>query len=239
MGDQISISIKIDGVRIPSNQFVKVVDAFYGLIDDVSGEILDGNKLSWSTDVRTGSILMDAIPEPSHQNNGAAFAVTQAVIRGLSTIEEDSVRPKSFTDSALRKAHDLASVVCDTGISFLSVRCGDIDNKISHQTVVHVNAILKATTAAYGTVDGQLQMLTARKGLQFSVYDPVTDRPVTCKFDNNLLEEVIAAFGKRVQVYGKILYRSDGTPNNVVVESFREYKECFPSAQDVRGILQE
>ena len=236
------IVLKLDGSRIPSDKFVQAVDSFYGLIASVSRAVPGGEKLSWNANVEAGSIQLSATPEPSTHNIEAAIAVKEAVVDGLSMLEQEKVRPEYFDDGALRKVYDLASVIADMddeGISVVRVRHGDELKDISHQAVAHVNDLLGSRSSAHGSVEGRLQTLSERGELRFVVYDPLTDAPIKCLFSHELIEDVAKSFGRRVLVYGLIRYREDGTPNSVRVEHFEVFpsSEDLPSAQDVKGVL--
>ena len=94
---------------------------------------------------------------------------------------------------------------------------------------------------SYGSLRGLLGTVSVWPGFHVVIHDEATERNVHCVFadDDQAERAVIDAFGSRVAAWGKIHYRSDGTPSRLYVETFK------PLAKDTeltpigkfRGIL--
>ena len=111
-------------------------------------------------------------------------------------------------------------------------------NSVSSKALAYINSLFGIESKDWGTIEGRLSVLSERRGLQILVYDPVTNQPTRCYFKEEILKEVLSAFGQRVSVSGLIRYRG-GEPMNMKVEEFYIFPEpeTLPGIMDIRGIL--
>ena len=81
--------------------------------------------------------------------------------------------------------------------------------------------------------------MTEAGSVNFVVQDPITHNSIRCDIEEEDVEKYLAAFRKRVSVYGEIRYRKDGQPVSIAVREFRVLRESheLPRAKDVKGIL--
>ena len=93
----------------------------------------------------------------------------------------------------------------------------------------------------YGTVEGNLSVLTERGGVHFVIYERVWDHGVKCTVPENLVESMMEMWRKRVAAHGMVHYRPDGLPTRIEadeIEAFPDDSE-LPSHESVLGILQD
>ena len=149
--------------------------------------------------------------------------------------------PPFFTEFALQKLRDLASLVDESGqdVEGVNLKFGDASPvALSATAIAHVDNLLEANVKSLGSVEGRLQTLSDRRGFKFFVYEDLTDRRIECFFDEEMADEVERAWRRRVSVYGLISYRRTGTPINIHVESLRVLGgKPLPTWSDVKGIL--
>ncbi len=71
------------------------------------------------------------------------------------------------------------------------------------------------------------------------VYDSLKERAIKCSFDENMLPSILAAFSKRVSVFGIVKYEQEGKPKSIEIKNLEVFpdQEKLPKAKDVRGIL--
>jgi len=114
-------------------------------------------------------------------------------------------------------------------------------HQVTTQTVANVDAIHGIASRDWGTIEGRLQMITEVRRLRFVVRDAVTARLTECFFDDDIIDDVTSAFGKRVSVSGVILYRANGDTKSIEVEEFSVMpdEDELPDIDDMIGILQE
>jgi hypothetical protein len=234
-----SVVLSLDGVKIPADGFVRAVDSFFGILASVTRAVGD-RSFSWDVSVRPGSAEIIANADLEGIDPVVLERALDVLADGFSTLEREPLRPAYFDDSALRKIHNLASVIVpEGGIDSVKILIDGRRQPLSHSSVTNVNVLIGSPRTAYGTVEGRLQMLSERGGLRFVIYDSATDKAIRCLFEEEMLDEIASAFRKRVLVYGKIRYRLDGTTTSVHVERFEVFPEVrdLPSAKDVKGIL--
>jgi hypothetical protein len=91
----------------------------------------------------------------------------------------------------------------------------------------------------FGTVEGRLDAIQERDGLQIRVRDQLLGHTIACYMNEDMLPEAFASFRKRVELSGTIHYRKNGTPISIAVQSIMPMPEDdeLPSIDDVQGIL--
>lgn len=98
----------------------------------------------------------------------------------------------------------------------------------------------RALEYAFGTLKGTVQMLTMRRGLRFTLYDPLFDKPVSCYLREGQEEQMRDAWGKRAAVSGSVGRDPDyGRP--VVVRDVSDVSVAVPpepgSYRRARGVI--
>ena len=241
------LTLQIDGPRIRAHKFRKAVNAFLDLIDEVAREVTSEKRgVEWIVSVRSGSVMVDFTPESDIAAASLVEGIPDLVSSGLATLESTDERPEKFSDYALEKALELASVidVRSTDSETLRITANGKSSLLSHKIVANVESLLRTSVTTFGTVEGTLQTLSIRGGIHCVIYDPLTDHAVRCNFhskDTDLFEEIIQHFKSRIIAYGKIAYKKDGQPKTILVEDFREIpnQEDLPKFKDIYGIFGE
>ena len=111
---------------------------------------------------------------------------------------------------------------------------------LSARVVEHVEAVLAPEVESIGTVEGSLEGLIIHGKRRFLIFDPLTERQVTCYFTERVeWKAVLEAFGKRVAVSGFLRSRRSG--EKVSIQASRLYvfppDDELPRADMVRGAL--
>ncbi|MGH8673828.1 MAG: hypothetical protein ACREVG_05915 [Burkholderiales bacterium] len=236
------LTLMIDGQQITAERFLKAVSSFVAIINDVSEQVTqERGAFRWIVSVESGSAIVHFRPQPRHAEAVHVAPSLKAINEGLQTLERRAVRPRYWSDSALRKAKDLSDLLNSDAGSLDHVRVGadHATFDITRKTATHVDLLIGAEYKSLGTIEGRLRAVTEAGGVHFVVQDPITHNNVRCYFDEEDADQYMKAWRKRVAVYGEIHYRKDGEPISIAVEQFRVLKEPdqLPKPRDVRGIL--
>lgn len=246
-----ALTLKLDG-KITADKFVQAVESFIELVDDVAAQVMADpavravpvrgeriKKLQWVVSVTKGSINLAVAPDTV---TPASRAAVRAVSSGLRQVGKRAERPKYFTDAALNRARDLATLT-DSNLTMAAVKAAPSTGKpLSLLPVIaqNVTSILASHIKDYGSIEGRLEMISLRNGPHFTIYDALTDKGIQCHIPTDKLDEVWQSFGKRIAVSGLIRYRrTSGEPLSIEVEELRTFpdRSRLPTANDVYGIF--
>lgn len=231
-----AIKLYLGGEKIETTKFKKSISAFYGLLDQVSMEMINKDAGDWIVSVAKGSIALTHDPISDQ-----AYSVIQGVGEGMAMLEREAVRPQYFNDKALEFARSLALIAAnDNGLSKVDIVIGNVQHHITKHTAANIDEILDVSWKDLGSIEGKLSTISERKGFKVIVYERLTDRAIKCHINNDELQsEITSAFGKRVYVYGLISYGKDKFPKSINVEGFKVFpdKNTLPTASTVCGIL--
>ena len=237
-----TLSLKLDGQQITAERFVRSVASFVGLINEVSDAVAAGRgAVKWAVSVRSGSVIVhfEAIADQVDPNIVAESV--RAVRDGLDLIEKKPQRPRYWSDAALKRAKELAEALDSKAgtLQHLSISADSTQKVITRRTSANVDSLIGIELRALGSIEGRLRTVSEGGGLHFEVQDAITHNHVRCYIKEEDTEKILAAFRKRVVVYGEILYRRDRQPASITVDRFRVLREEkeLPSAADVRGML--
>lgn len=237
-------ALDILGPRVTLQRFSQMADSALSLLREVDSQVArkPGGVLEWVvSDLRTGSVHLEARPEPRQASVDpeAALRVLEAVGEGLEAIEEAPTRPRYFSDAALTHARRLAGALSEEGVVGVQVLANGRRISISQRLAGHVDELVKPRLRSIGSVEGQLETVSVHGAAYFNVYDAVTGRAVKCSFPDAMLDKVRAALAKRVLVSGTVWSRQSGE----VVTIQAKRLELFPQEADispadaVRGVL--
>lgn len=236
------LTLKIDGQRITADRFLKAISSFIAVINDVSETVTqERSAFRWIVTVESGSAIVHFRPEPYRAQAEFVPLSMKAINDGFNMLEKRAERPRFWSDNALRKAKDLSEVleVSERALDHVSVKLDSLQHNITRKISAHVDALIGSEYKSLGTIEGRLRTVTEAGGVHFVVQDPVTHNSVRCNIGEDDVERYLAAFRKRVAVYGEIRYRKDGEPISIAVHDFRVLRESheLPKAKDVKGIL--
>jgi hypothetical protein len=237
-----ALTLDLEGPKITADRFRRAVDAFFAIVDEVSRQIVGrSGQVRWVVSMKGGSIHLNAVPEAAKPDVAVNVRnIAHAVKSGIALIGRRPERPRYFTDDALRHVRELASVPEARQIDTAQVTLASSTAKLTPKTIANIDVLLGAAIKDYGTLEGRLLVLSAQGGTpSIAVVDPLSERAVRCWVSDDLFEEAIKAFRKRVSVTGLIHYRRDGQPNSIEVDELSVFPEPMdlPSAEEVHGIL--
>jgi hypothetical protein len=238
------LTLEIEGRGVTADKFLRGVQAFFGLLSDVTKRVcVDKPRVEWLVQVSAGSNLVGVWAAPDYPSPAIVDAVLRIVRDGITTLEDRAEEPLYFSVPTVRYLRDLGrlSGTDERDDTRVRVWVNQHPLGITHRSVAHVAELLREISTDYGSIEGRLQVASERRGLHFIVYEPVWDKPIRCDIPDNMLEDALRWFGKRIEVYGLIRYRRDGSPSSIKVEDMIPFpsKVELPSASEVRGILKE
>jgi hypothetical protein len=235
------LTLEIDGKSVSPDKFLRSVRAFFTILNEVTTKVAGKRGgVQWKVKVKEGSNLVGVVPEAGHDPVVVARIIS-TMSGGLSELEDRASLPHHFSERAMKGLRDLGAVVGTTVADDTTVRVWARKEPlpITHKSVAHVAQLIASEHEDYGSIEGKLQTVTERGGLQFVVYEPLWDQAVRCYIPERLIDTAMANFRNRVEVYGLIKYRKDGKPLSIHVDDIIAFppKERIPSFREVRGIL--
>ncbi len=237
------ITLELDGSEITPDKFRKSVNAFVGLLEAITKSVCrEAPLVEWRMRVKAGSNLVgaDAAEGANPNHVRRILALTR---QGLEQLEIEGEVPPVYPDEAIKRIRELSNLAAksaedDTRVGIWVKRQR---REITPAIRTAARAALRPGFTEYGTVEGQLSVLSDRKGVHFVIYERVWDRPVRCTVPDDFLERMMGFWRKRVAAHGMVHYRPDGLPVSIEaadVEAFPDDTE-LPSHEEALGALRE
>jgi len=86
----------------------------------------------------------------------------------------------------------------------------------------------------YGFIEGELQGISSRKGLRLTVYERIQGRSINCYIRQDraeLFDKAMKLFNTRIQAYGMVRCKDDGTPLSIDLENIQP----LPTDNQING----
>jgi hypothetical protein len=233
------ITLELDEEVISIADFQKASDSFLGLVKEISKQV-SGHKVDaedWSVKVYSGSAGIGVLGSNSNLYSDNTREIIVSGIRSLA----DGIRPGEFTDKAIEHAKSLASLFkkskVDPNVRIWSKTEESV--RMERRIATSADCLLAAAYEEDGAVDGILEKLDGHGKLQFVIYDLIDDRSVKCEINDNLLQQALLNFQKRVEVIGTVKYRKDGMPVGVKASRIINFpdKSEIPNLSQFRALL--
>ena len=198
--------------------------------------------VEWRMRVKAGSNLVGAdAAEGANPNHVRHILALTA--QGLDQIDLEGEVPPIYPDAAIKHIRELSNLTAkkvkdDTRIGIWVKRQR---REITPAIYAAARAALRPGFNEYGTVEGQLSVLSDRKVIHFVIYERVWDRPVTCTVPNERIEKMMSFWRKRVAAHGMVHYRPDGLPTRIEAEEIEAFPDDdeLPSHDDILGVFRE
>lgn len=236
------LAIELDADNVAAGDFHAALDAFLSLVRELTREIHSTlPKDCWLLNVQEGSQIVSVRPNTARLSAAAAAAITSSLLDGMTSLEKEAKPPRHFTEKALESARELSRIAFgrrDQGIP-VRVMSKQFAHVVTRNVYNHVSEILDWKYEDLGTVEGTLEVVSAHNGYEIRLYEPVWLQPVRCTFDEDLLEDALRNFKRRVEVSGLIRYTKDGMPVSAKVLRIEPLPDPsqLPSWREVKGIL--
>ena len=194
---QDTVSLALNG-SIPLAEFAVAMGHFNALIEALSEEIVGADEIDW---------------EITHLETGSAIAVARGTSINPKNVEKvvqgDTVVGQSMEQGQAVPYSDKVAVPVSKLSSVLNDRINSIDfiTDFGKATITEPTSVSGETAKrryTLGKVTGIIKTISLRRGLEFSLYDPLFDRAVTCSLDVDQQELIREAWGKQVTVIGEI-----------------------------------
>ena len=191
-------------------KFAEAMKRFQALIADLSKDIAKDEAINWRIeDLNKGSAIATI------QGYGAKAESVERVVRAYGQVGNALAQhtPIPYSDRVKKSANKLVGVI-DGGVTALRFETPFTDAIVGRQTDEAVDS--PSITFAYGVVKGRVETLTSRRGLRFTIYDSIFDRPISCYLNKGQEEQMRDVWGRQVNVSG-LIGREPDTRRPVVV----------------------
>jgi len=237
------ITLEIGASHLSPGTFIKAVRAFLGLVDEITTGLCDPERMiEWTVQVYSGSNLIGVTALPGIPDK-SVLKLVGILSSGIEAFETSAIEPDHFSDQAVKYLRDLGSLTDGIEPNRTSVHIWGRKNvvEITRNSVKNYTRLYRDEIKDHGSIEGKLQTVSERGGFHVVIYEPVWDKAVRCYLSDDLLEIALANFGKRVQVFGQIKYRKDGSPISIQIEEISGFPDSddIPDFRSVRGILRK
>lgn len=234
------LTLEVTGRGVTPEKFLAGCRAFFGLVNEVSAEETGGKRVVWTVQVHEGSNLVALVPGAGYPA-ATIESIKQKVHTGVRTLETGAPIPANFPERAIRHLQQLGGIVGRTrnDDTRVTVWIKHAPEPVSQKTAANAADLLGWKYQDYGSVEGRLEVVSAHRGLEFVIYEPLWNKPIRCFIGDELLDKAMGNFRHRVEVYGAVQYRKDGQPVSVTADEIVPFPppEELPDFRTLRGVL--
>lgn len=225
------ITLELDEDEITVGEFTSALDHFIGLVREVS-KCVDK--------VYPGSAGIGL-----YQRKGVGgtqlHAVRKAVMEGIASLEKGH-RPATFNDKAIEHARSISRVFERRKRPVNSIRLWSGNKKsiaVRKEVGIEASKILDPIFEDYGSVEGRLDVVSGHGKIECTIYDSLDQHPIKCDIGEEHLDDALAAFRRRVEVFGRVHYRKDGLAVRILANKITKFPNPneVPTIEEMRGIL--
>lgn len=178
-------------------------------------------------DLKKSSASIKVFPERAM--NGRYSEIHQLFDDSLSAIQNGRGLDPRLDYKAIRSFQSFTAPLNKEGNSL------SIDGlQLTSRFTAELKKLLEPEISSRGSVTGLLEAVTTHENNIFTLYPPIRNEEVACRFDKNQLEFVLAAHGKNVTVYGLLHFaKGQSCPVRADVDTF----DVHPDEADLPGMM--
>jgi hypothetical protein len=203
--DTMTLALRGD---VSLEHFAKAMDNFNRVVQGLTAEIAHDAQIDWVIDsLETGSAIATVKSDTDRldavMNIVSAYSSVGKALKLHQPIPYPSVREPAQRLAGLLNSR-ITELVFETALEDVVIE--------SHYQTEHPVKL----TYAYGRLKGTIQTLSMRRGIHFTLYDVLFDKPVNGYLREGQQELVRDNWGKKVFVTGRICRDPDtGKPLNI------------------------
>jgi len=131
--------------------------------------------------------------------------ITDSLMTGVDDIENRGVTPSYLSENGLERVGELADLLQrEPTTNKFSFKTPERIVEITPQTSENVKKLLPIKRTAFGSVEGRIEVINVHKRFKALLYHAVTNKIITCYFEESEMDMVKDALGKRVIVSGEL-----------------------------------
>ena len=211
-----ALILELGSDTVPPGEFLSVVRAFTGLLQDVAHEA-GGPPLPWQVWVSQGSLqIVAGLPSTTD-------AETVSRVMGVVNSPPNRIRqrldtfPRPVPVTRLLAGEDRRDLLVDRQ-----------EGSARHPSQI----------AEYGTVEGTLDTLSARgRRPHFTISEPIWNMAVQCTVPDQLVEAMRGMWRQRVSARGMVHYDREGLPTSIRAEEVELFPYDETPIGEYRGLL--
>jgi hypothetical protein len=190
------------------------------------------------TDLKTGSLEIEVRCETKLTNIDRSDDVIDSSIGGLRTLEETGLTPPYLSSYGLSNAKKLVKLIGNHGITGIELKNHTEEVLLTSKASANIDLITRIKRQSIGSVEGRLESISVHRGSKFIVYHHITNKAITCNFNERLLDQVKDGLGRRVIASGEIQWNINGEPISVNVDRLRflGLENELPTIEEIGGI---
>jgi hypothetical protein len=245
--DRFVLTFLVEGGRMPLTFFMRTTEDLRSLLRAIEeAQLGEGSNAHWEIDADRIQIAasvngvsaddLESIINDAYQSLKATDAQDDA---GIPRTVDD--RGKRLTRSIVNRAKRTVPVTVETPGQepiYIEVEPPQPNRLLSPRRKREV-------VTAWGSVDGQLDVISVRRRAHFVIYEHASSNQIRCTFPDEWMETVKDLLGNRVVVEGNLRYRPDGsvsalaepTAINPVPEPKRSLTELCGALPGISGVL--
>jgi hypothetical protein len=245
---EIDLVTKGPAKQIDADTALTVLTSLLEFLRSVRDGDTAGSDFHWYfTELAVGSLHTVGVGEliqavvPRVKQKTAERRMEAICTRGLRRLNAGAEIPPGFTGQSLTALHKMGAVFGDS-VTAIRVSTPQFRRpiRITSRFAANVAKLVGKGLTELGSVEGRLVMVSLARGCAFNVSDEVTGSSVVCRVEEQRLEEVKQALGRRVSVSGEVTYhRSSGEPTEISpVDTIRLLDETTPpKLEEIRRII--
>jgi hypothetical protein len=228
-----TLTLALEG-DVSLREFTQAMSSFKDIVEGLTSEVAGNTRVEWFIDdLQAGSAIatVRGVTERT-EVIGAVIVAYLTVGRALQTNQ-----PVPFGERVRQSAIALSRLL-DGRITSLRFETADADVIVSNR--VREGESPAQPLKSHGVLTGVLETLTKRRGLKFTIYDRIFDKPVTCYLKEGQEDFIRDFWGKQVAVSGRIFRNAqNGRPYAVRDISNIHKVDAAPpgSYRRARGVL--
>ena len=212
-----TMTLELQPERVPVDTFRNAVVAFVKSLDVLTSEVCgDAKAIGWEISVSKGSVLFAV--DPGGTSDPAAV---------------QSIHDLAVNEPGVLRGHFQS--IARTGVKGAYLWVGKERQPITR--IVDKAREKPLPFNEYGTVEGELEMLSARGGPHFTIYEPIWDSGVRCTVPDDLLDRMSDMWRKRVTAHGMIHYDANGHPMSIRADDVALFPYDETPIGEFRGLL--
>jgi hypothetical protein len=192
-----TLTLALDG-DVPLHEFAVAMTNFNALANSLSAELTGHARIEWIIDsLASGSAV--ATIRGITDSPQALNVVTTAYARVGKALQTN--QPIPFSDQVGVPARKIVGLL-DSRIT--SIRFETPTEDVVIASSYREGKADRRPTYSIGTLKGVVESLSRRRGVRFTIYDAIFDRPIACYLQEGQEERIASYWGKRVLVTGQI-----------------------------------
>jgi hypothetical protein len=147
--------------------------------------------------------------------------IASNLVTGIATIDQEAITPPYISEVGMRRVDTMVNAIRRHEAKSFTITSDGLSASVTEKTGDNLIKLIEIKRNAIGSVEGRLVGINVAHGTKLSIIHHISKKSISCIVNEDRMEIVKSALGKRVLVHGMLHKNINGDTVRITVRDLK------------------